>query len=347
MIKYEKAKKKGARMIYNKKSSILLILKILEEYSDEEHFLTQQEIIEKVKNIYNVELERKSVAFSLSLLQELDYDINKSSRGGYALLSRALDPSEVRYITDALFSSKTIDAHQAVKLSKALSGCLSKYQRRDYNYIHKSVEISKFANKDLFFIVETIEEAKKKGKRVSFQYIAFDSNGEPYIKRDGFRYIVSPYYTVNSNGRYYLICNYREKYRPISAFRIDYIRNIQIEDEWDVKPLEKLQGMKEFNISKYLSENIYLLSGEPVSATIEIEDENTIGAVIDWFGGKAKIYKSEEDGIQYARITCNESALFYWCMQYSESIKVVSPQSLIDRIKGEAERILKKYEKSI
>lgn len=33
-------------MIENKKASILLILKVLQEYSDEDHFLTQQDIID-------------------------------------------------------------------------------------------------------------------------------------------------------------------------------------------------------------------------------------------------------------------------------------------------------------
>ena len=330
-------------MFYNKKSSILLILRVLEEYSDEDHYLTQQEIIDKVRNSYGIELERKSVAFSLSLLQELDYDINKSPKGGYALLTRTFDKSEIHYIVDALFSSKNIGSNQAIRLSKTLSSCLSKYQRRDYNFIHKSSGLNRFENKDLFYILETIEEAKKKEKRVSFQYIAFDSNGKPYAKRNGFRYIVSPYYTVNSNGRYYLICNYREKYRPITPFRIDYIANIKIEDEWDIKPLERLDGMKDFSITKFLNDNIYMLSGEPVSAIIQIEDENTVGSVVDWFGDNAKLYK--EEGAQYAKIHCNESALFYWCMQYSETIKVISPESLINRIKAEAERILKTYEK--
>ena len=124
-------------MIENKKASILLILKVLEEYSDEDHFLTQQDIIDKVDELYGIELERKSVAFSISLLQELDYDINKSPRGGYALLSRSFDNSEIRYIVDSLFSSKSISGKQAAELSNKLNSCLSKYQRKDYNFIYK------------------------------------------------------------------------------------------------------------------------------------------------------------------------------------------------------------------
>ncbi len=329
-------------MIENKKASILLILKVLQEYSDEDHFLTQQDIIDKVDELYGIELERKSVAFSISLLQELDYDINKSPKGGYALLSRDFDNSEIRFITDALFSSKSINGKQATELANKLNSCLSKYQRKDYGFIHKSSELSRTDNKEVFYTLEIIEEAKRKGKRVSFQYLAFDENGKPVIKKDGYRYIVSPYYSVNSNGRYYLICNYREKYRAIQWFRIDFIVNIKIEEEWPIKPIELLEGMKDFDISKYLNDNIYLLAGDVINATIEIEDPNSVVFVKDWFGKNARIYRKDDK--LYADIKSNESALFYWYMQYSETTTIIKPQSIIDRVKAEAERIIKKYE---
>lgn len=329
-------------MIENKKASILLILKVLEEYSDEDHFLTQQDIIDKVDELYGIELERKSVAFSISLLQELDYDINKSPRGGYALLSRNFDNSEIRYIVDSLFSSKSISGKQAAELSKKINSCLSKYQRKDYNFIYKCNEISRSENKELFYTLELIEEAKRRGKRVSFKYLTFDENGKPYAKMDGYRYIVSPYYSVNSNGRYFLICNYREKYRAITWFRLDYMIEPKIEEEWPIKPIETLEGVKDFDIAKYLNDNIYLLDGETIKATFEIENPNYVQFVVDWFGKNARVYKKDEK--LFVDIKCNESALFYWYMQYSECVTIISPQSLIDRAKNEAERIMNKYE---
>ena len=329
-------------MIENKKASILLILKVLEDYSDEEHFLTQQDIIDKVDELYGIELERKSVAFSISLLQELDYDINKSPRGGYALLSRSFDNSEIRFITDALFSSKSISGKQTIELANKLNSCLSKYQRKDYSFVYKSSDMSRTNNKEVFYTLELIEEAKRRGKRVSFQYLTYDENGKPITKRDGFRYIVSPYYSVNSNSRYYLICNYREKYRSIQAYRIDYMTNARIEEDWPIKPIESLKDCEDFNITEYLNDNIYLLSGEVINAVIELSDTNSINYVVDWFGKNAKVVN--KDGKLYANIKCNESALFYWCMQYSETTKVISPQSLIDRIKSEAQSILEKYQ---
>lgn len=328
-------------MIENKKASIILILKVLEEYSDEDHFLTQQDIINKVDEVYGIELERKSIAFSIYLLQEIGYDINKSPRGGYALLTRTFDNSEIRFITDALFSMNSLSKKQATSLAKKVSSCLSKYQRKEFNYIYKSGDFKTYENKELFYTLELIEEAKRKGKRISFQYLSFDENGKPYTKMDGFRYIVSPYYSVNSNSRYFLMCNYREKYRPIQLFRIDYMVNPKIEEEWPIKPIESLEGMKDFNIYTYLKHTVYLLEGDVILASFKIEDDNAIQFVVDWFGNNARIYK--RNGNQYATITGNENALFYWYMQYSESFTVLAPQSLVRRVREEAERILKKH----
>lgn len=331
------------KMIENKKASIILILKVLQEYSDEDHFLTQQEIIDKIYDLYGIELERKSVAFSLGLLQELDYDISKSPRGGYALLERTFDNSEIRFILDALFSSKSISGNQANQLAKKINGCLSRYQRKDYDYLFKSNDINRTDNREIFYTLEVIEEAKKKGKRVSFQYLAYDEDGKLSLKNDGYRTIVSPYYSVNSNGRYYLICNYREKYKSLSFYKIDYMKNIKIEEEWPIKPIDTLKGLKDFNIAEHLNENVYLLDGNVIDAVIQIENHNHIPFVVDWFGDNAKIYK--KDGKLYARIRSNDSALFYWYMQYSETMTILSPQSLIERVRKEAERIVEKYGK--
>lgn len=325
----------------SKKASIVMILKVLEEYSDENHYLTQKEIIDKVFQLYGVELERKSVAYSLTLLQDLEYDINKSSKGGYALLSRTLENSEIKYILDALFSSKSITGKQAIEISNKLNKGLSKYQRKDYNYILKSTGLNRAKNKDVFYLLELIEEAKKNKKRISFQYQSFDENGNLCKKMDGYRYIVSPYFTVNSNGRYFLLCNYREKYRPIQIFRIDYMINPKIEEEWPLKAIESLKGYANFDIVKYLNDNIYLLDGEVIESTLLIKDASAVGHIIDWFGLNAKIYN--KDNKLYADVKCNENALFYWYMQYSENIVILSPTKLIDRIKLETKRILDKY----
>lgn len=285
-------------MLPNKKSSILLVLKVLEEYTDEEHYLTQQEIANKIYQVYDIELERKSVGSSLSMLEELDYDINKGPKGGFALLSRTFDQTGASYLIDAIFSSRSIDGRQAKKIADQVSSCFSKYQRKDYSYIYKSSEINRTDNKQVLYNISVIYEAMKQGKRVGFQYLAYDAEGNQTVRRDGYEFIVSPYYLISNFGRYYLLCNYREKYRALQTFRIDYMVNIQIKDDWPIKNMKDLkEGPKNFSISKYLNDHIYMFGGDVIEAELELDGDWGILIVKDWFGENAKL--SHKDGKAY------------------------------------------------
>lgn len=329
-------------MLPNKKSSILLVLKVLEEYTDEEHYLTQQEIANKIYQVYDIELERKSVGSSLSMLEELDYDINKGPKGGFALLSRTFDQTEASYLIDAIFSSRSIDGRQAKKIADQVSSCFSKYQRKDYSYIYKSSEINRTDNKQVLYNISVIHKAMKQGKRVGFQYLAYDAEGNQTVRRDGYEFIVSPYYLISNFGRYYLLCNYREKYRALQTFRIDYMVNIQIKDDWPIKNMKDLkEGPKNFSISKYLNDHIYMFGGDVIEAELELDGDWGILIVKDWFGENAKL--SHKDGKAYIKVKCNEIALYYWIMQYSDCVKVISPASLVEKIKEGLQKALERY----
>lgn len=319
-------------MIQNKKSSILLVLKILEEYTDDNHYLTQPQIATKISQLYGIDLERKAIGSSLQLLEELDYDIVKGPKGGFALLSRTFDPSEASFLIDAIFSSKSINGKEAKRMAEEVSSCFSKYQRKDYSCIYKSNEINRSKNETTLYNVSIINEAISKGKRVGFQYLTYDKNGNEIYRNDGYEYIVSPYYLINNYGRYYLLCNYREKYRPLQLFRIDKMANIAIKDDWPIKQLKDLKdGPKDFSITKYLNEHVYLFNEEVIDAKIILDGEWAIEIVKDWFGDNAKIHFKDEKII--ATIKGDEKALYYWIMQYSDCVTVLSPLSLVEKIK--------------
>ena len=107
----------------NKKLSILYTLEILKEYSDENHLLTQSDIISKINQVYGMECERKSIAMNIESLIELGFDIIKVPHKGCFMGERVIEPSEVSFIVDALFSSKSINGKQAKDLAEKISSC--------------------------------------------------------------------------------------------------------------------------------------------------------------------------------------------------------------------------------
>lgn len=104
----------------NKKMLNMLILEILREYSDQEHRLTQQEIIRLLKSDYGMDCDRRSVKNNVEYLKELGYEI--SMEHGYCLLEREFDEAELRMLIDSVLFSEDLTQKQAETLIKKLKG---------------------------------------------------------------------------------------------------------------------------------------------------------------------------------------------------------------------------------
>ena len=110
----------------NKKVILLYILDILKEYSNKDYLLTQKDIINKLKLIYDISVDRKMIAYNIEILIDYGYDIGKGSKGGYYLNEREFDESEIKFLVDALFSSNVITSNNAHSIIKKLYSSLSK-----------------------------------------------------------------------------------------------------------------------------------------------------------------------------------------------------------------------------
>ena len=102
----------------NKKMLNMLILDILKEYSDEDHKLTQQEIIRLLRVNYDMECDRRSVKNNILCLKELGYEI--SMDGGYYLAERDFENVELRMLIDSVLFSKQLSQRQAKGLIEKL-----------------------------------------------------------------------------------------------------------------------------------------------------------------------------------------------------------------------------------
>lgn len=323
----------------SKKLSIIYILEILREYSNENNPLTQDEILKKIYSIYGMECERKSIGANIDLLIDMGYDIIKLKKGCY-LGQREIEPSEVTFLIDAIFSSKSIDGENSKRLAKKLTNFLSRYDRKNYNYIYNSNRVTRTDNKQVFYTIETIHNAIEQNKRISFCYERFYLNAEENEKRKHKRLYVSPYFFVNSQGKYYLVCSFN-KTDEIANYRVDNIKDIQILDE-ERRPLTDFKEFKNgLDMAEYASKNQYMMSSNIINGKIKIYNEYTVSYVLDWFGDNAKPYKKDNE--IFADIKCSEETLLYWCLQYGETVELVEPKDTREKIKEIIEQMQKRY----
>lgn len=324
----------------NKKVILLYILDILKEYSDINHLLTQKDIINKLNMIYNINVDRKMIAYNIEILTDYGYDIKKGVKGGYYLNERDFDENEIKFLVDAIYSSTVITGSNANNIIKKLYSCLSKYDRKDYSYIYKADKINRTINKNVFLNIELINEAIESNKQISFNYLQYNEEGKLVKRNNGKKYIVSPYYLIHNNSRYYLLCSHN--YDDHSNYRIDLMKNVEIIDK-ERKPIKEIKTLGEnFDITKHINDHIYMFGDNVINSKIEITNPECVTYIKEWFGDNASIIKEENKLI--AHIKSDSYALFYWCLQYQEYIKVLEPQSLVNNIVKTLQESLKKYE---
>lgn len=320
----------------NKKLLLLYVLDVLREYSDEEHPLKQDEIVQKIYNSHGMECERKAVAANIGYLEDYGYDIVRVPNKGVYLGSRELEPSEITFLVDAVFSNRTIDGKYSKQLAEKLYMCLSRNKRKRYKYVYKTTEIAKSHNKEVFFNIDEIQAAIEANKKVEFHYRGFSlAKGETDIWRR-----VTPYFLFNSQGKYYLVCSIGPDY-GLANYKVERMTDVHATDI-AADPIDTIKGCKNcLDIAKYVNENIYAFTGDSVKSTLRLFDDSAYNAVVEWFGEGVRTY-TKECGT-YAEVRVNEMALIYWALQYGNGVEVLSPQSTRDKIKSAVCKLAERY----
>lgn len=304
-----------------KKTLIMRIYQILENYSDQEHPLTQQDIIDRLYRDYDIECERKAVGRNISYLKEMGYDIESDARGTY-LASRHFENSELRLLIDSVLGSRHInDTH-----SKQLIDKLITFGGRNFKNIVKHVHTigdwEKSQNKDFFLNIEIADEAIEKGKKIAFDYNRTGIDGKLHVTDT---HVASPYQMLLHNQRYYLMVR-DDKYDTVSYDRLDKITNMRILDE-DALPLQENEGFKRgINYKNIATGMPYMFSDAPVSITLRCLNF-MMDELVDWFG-HGFTAKKADDGHFTATIKASPRAMLYWVLQYNDKVEVVSPASL-------------------
>ena len=325
--------------MYENKLLILRILEILKNESDEEHHLTQQEILRLLDTSYGINCDRRSVKSNIEALIEAGYDIVYEE--GYYLASREFDEAELRMMIDSVLFSKTIPVSAAKSLVKKLSDMGSKYFRPKVSHISVTSEVQHSDNKLVMYSVDTINEAIDKKKKISFYYNTYKKDLKLHLIREE-AFVVSPYQMVAKNRWYYLICC-PDGEDKIYHFRIDRMANvIQLNER--IKPVKEVKGYEQgLNLPKHLAEHVYMYDGESAAVQFTIREE-MLNHVIDWFGTDIKILE-DNDGLLTVRVICNRKAFFYWAIQYGLHVEVLKPLDLRDELAEATEKIYKAYSK--
>lgn len=342
-----------------KKLIIMNILDILKKYTDADHRLSQKDIVEILEREFDMKTDRKAVKRNLMNLIEFGYDIeyneisrmikNKNGEAEENLilsdfyLNRDFTDSELRLLIDSVLFSKHVPYSQCKEVVQKLENLSNIYFKLKVKHIRNLPENAP-TNNQLFLTIEILDEAISKGLQVSFTYNNYDIDKKLHPRKNSEgkerEYIINPYQIVATNGRYYLVCNY-DKYDNVAHYRLDRITNIQLLDT-PVKPKDKVKGLENgLDLPKHMAEHLYMFSGESIIVKF-IAKRYIITEVIDWFGKDVKFSNATDDEVTVT-VKVNEMAMQLWALQYARHIRVISPQSLVEKIKNDIAFAMENY----
>ena len=321
----------------NKRLLNMYILNILREYSDENHALTQQDILKQLESDYDVICDRRTVKAYVDEWIELGWDIVYDK--GYKLISREFDDAELHILIDSVLFSKSISTRQAQTLIKKLQGFASKYFNAKVSHVYNLPDLNRTVNRQAMYALGIINDAISAKKKIEFIYNEMGTDFKLHPKRKD-PYVVNPYQIVANNGKFYLIANY-DKYDNVVHFRVDKMKEIKCLNE-SIKPRSEVPELANgLNLPKHMAEHIYMFSGESVWAEIKTTPD-MMGELVDWFGKDFKI-EQKEDGYIIIRVKCNGNALRYWALQYGPYVEILKPVKLREQLKQDAENMYRKY----
>lgn len=309
-----------------KKLYILYILEILKKYSDIDHKLKQQDIIDYMKKDYDVVCERKTVSRNLGDLMDAGYEIEHDS-GGYYFDGRSFEESELRLLIDSVLASRYIPKKQAEALINKLIGQASVHFKNRVKHVYSLDNMERAENNELFWNLECIGDAIEANRKIGFFYNKYGTDRKLHRTTEK-KHLVNPYYIAIANGRYYLVGN-NDKYSDITHFRIERISGIEIVDSAR-KPKEQLSDFRDGQgLSKHMLEHVYMFSGESVRVILKVRPDG-INDVIDWLGRDVGI-RDEGEYLLVDTVT-NKQAMKYWAVQFGEKVEVLEPQELREAV---------------
>lgn len=327
--------------LYKKNGNVLYILNILKKYSDENHMLSVAEMQRKIKEIYNVEIDSRTIRRNINLLKyKLDYDISTRDENGKGYyLNRDpetdFEPGEIRAIIDNFSYANYIVPSIAKNIIKKCKNIQNVYENEKIKDYQIYANDSKTENVEVIKNIEDISDSIYHHKKIKFEYwkYAITNKLEKVIVSTP---TVSPYAIVYNKQEFYLI-GIKEGQTQFYNYRIDRIKNIQILDE------EIIVKKKKSEIQDFAESSIEMFGGkkEEIEAICHIW---LLDNIFETFGRNVTIEKISKDEEHFKLLVdTNPLGFRMWAMRNIDIVEVKRPVSLRKEMKEIIEDARKKY----
>ena len=323
---------------FNQKLKILYLMKFLQEKTDREHPVSVKDIIQTME-AYGISVERKTVYDDIETLRTFGMKIG-SRRGkpaGFYLEERTFELPELKFLMDAVQSSKFITEKQSAALVRKLENLASVHEAKKLKSQVFLMPGIKTLNEEIYTNIETIYDAISANRQISFRYYQWTLSRELKPKRGGERYRVSPGKLLWNNDNYYLM-GLDESSGVVKHYRVDKMMDVAVEEE-------KRSGesvFRDFDMGRFSAETFGMFDGKETILKIRFSNE-LVGVVLDRFGKKAVLQRSDDTHFFLQTHIRVSGQFFGWLTGLGSGAEIVSPEKVRKEYKSFLTKILKTY----
>ena len=323
----------------HQKLKMLYLSKIFLEETDDQHALTMQQIIDKLK-LCGVNADRKTLYLDFEELKTYGIDIISEQVGRntfYHIGVRDFELPELKLLVDSVQSAKFITEKKSKELIRKLSSLVSRHQAK---HLQRQVVVSgriKAMNESIYYNVDKLHEAINSDRQIKFKYYRWNTAKEMELRRDGEWYVASPWGLMWDDENYYLVA-YDTAHDGIIHYRVDKMLHISTTSD----PREGKEAFKAFNMPKYTKSLFGMYGGELTRVQLEVDNE-LVGVIIDRFGKDIPIMKTDEDHFKTSVDVTFSTQFLGWIFALGDKVKIIGPESAVKQMKIEAKRLAKQY----
>jgi predicted DNA-binding transcriptional regulator YafY len=320
----------------NHKLKIMYLMKILMERTDETHDITLSEIVDALK-VYGITAERKSLYSDIENLRLYGMDIigiQYDRTYHYKVVSREFELAELKLLVDSVQSAKFITEKKSKELIRKIESFASKYEAAQ---LHRQVNVNgrvKSENTHIYYNVDAIHESISHNNQIQFRYFVWTVDKKMELKHGGAFYHVSPWALCWDDEKYYLI-GYDNDAEKIKYFRVDKMTETSVVNA-------SRQGKNEFaeiDMAEYTNRLFGMFEGDVEMVKLYCKNEMA-NVIIDRFGKDIPIIKTDAEHFTVS-VKVSVSQMFIGWIMALDGVKIISPDSVVDKMK---ERILKLYD---
>ena len=170
-------------------------------------------------------------------------------------------------------------------------------------------------------LIDAINEAINAGKKIAFQYFAYNVRKQKKLRHDGERYIFSPYRLI-WNGDYYYVLGYSDKHQAIGSFRVD-----RISARPDILSEDAVPVPEDFDVDDFLATTFRMYGSECQEVEL-ICDNSVIDAIIDRFGTDVTIYAYDMSTFRVIVRVAVSHIFFSWIFGFGGKVRIKGPEKV-------------------